>query len=86
MSTKGDCKERSPLQEIRLPQNCRCPCCGNSKLLVVKKVINQPLSDLPRGDVMIIAETLSVVPVICDSCGRVQYFSLEVLKRNRLCS
>lgn len=35
---------------------------------------------------MIIAETLSVVPVICDSCGRVQYFSLEVLKRNGLCS
>lgn len=86
MSTKGDCKERSPLQEIRLPQNCRCPCCGNSKLLVVEKIINQPMSTEPSGGVMIISETLSVVPVICGSCGCVQYFSLEVLKRNGLCS
>lgn len=47
MSTKEDCKECSPLQKIRLPQNCRCPCCGNSKLMVIDSIINQPMSTDP---------------------------------------
>ena len=53
---------------------------------MVEKIINQPMCTEPSGGVMIISETLSVVPVICGSCGCVQYFSLEVLKRNGLCS